>query len=42
VLREAQSELPRLRELLRRAGAENRYLLDELRRLGWRSPFEPS
>lgn len=41
VLREAQSEMPRLREQLHRAGAENRYLLDELRRLGWRSPFEP-
>lgn len=41
VLREAQSELPRLRDLLCRARAENRYLLEELRRLGWRSPFDP-
>lgn len=41
VLREAQSELPRLQEQLRRVRIENRYLLDELRRLGWSSPFWP-
>ena len=35
VLREAQSELPRLREQLRQPRTENRDLLDELRRLGW-------
>ena len=34
VLREAHSELPRLREQLRQPRTENRYLPDELRRLG--------
>jgi hypothetical protein len=38
-LREAESELPRLREQLRRVRAENRYLLEELSRQGWPSPF---
>lgn len=40
LLREAQSEVPRLRQLLRLARVENCYLLEELRRLGRRSPFE--
>jgi hypothetical protein len=37
-LREGESELLRLRELLRRARAENRHVLEELRRLDGQFP----